>query len=359
MVNDYFYMAKALQLAEKGLYTTKPNPCVGCIIVKDNKIIGEGYHHKAGEPHAEVYALQQAKEQAENATVYVTLEPCSHYGKTPPCVNQLIKAKVKRVVIAMQDPNPLVQGQGIALLKQSGIEVEVDVLKAQAYKLNQAFIKRMTKKIPWLRIKMAMSLDGKTALNSGESQWISGQASRQDVHKWRARSGAIVTGVGTVLADNPLLNARIDNDDTIIQPLRCVIDTHLRIPLVSNLLSIPSPVIIYTSAKPPPIKPPSWVEFITMPKNEYGIDLKAVLQDLAQREVNEIQVEAGAKLAGSLWEQALVDEMLLYIAPQFLGDKAKPLLALPELQSMQARYHLTIQDIRMLGEDIRILLNKK
>lgn len=367
---DFTFMARAIQLAKKGQYTTHPNPQVGCVIVKDNKIIGEGYHQKAGQPHAEINALANtnASTSTEGATAYVTLEPCSHTGKTPPCANALIDAKVSSVVIAMQDPNPQVAGQGIQRLCDAGITVDVGILEEQARELNQGFIKRMEQGLPWVRIKLAMSLDGRTAMASGESQWITGNAARQDVQRLRAKADAILTGSGTVLEDDPSLNVRItseelglDNGLDYQQPLRVVLDSTLRMNAQAKMLKLSGKTQIYTCVEDQEkIKALETVgaKITTLKsvdnKLPLKLALKKVLQDLAKQQINEIHVEAGATLCGALLQEKLVDEIIIYMAPTIMGLDARGLFNLPEFEQMKDKVDLKIQDIRAVGDDWRI-----
>lgn len=362
-------MARAIQLAKKGQYTTHPNPRVGCVITQGNEILGEGYHQRAGEPHAEINALSNCTQSVEGATAYVTLEPCSHTGKTPPCVDALIEAKVGRVVIAMQDPNPKVAGQGIQRLKDASIDVSVGICEEQSRELNPGFIKRMEKGLPWVRVKLAMSLDGRTAMASGESKWITGSEARKDVQKLRAKADAILTGIGTVLADNPSLNVRLRPDELgiegeVFQPKRIIIDSHMRTPLDSRLFKLDGEnlIVIDESA----IEKEEQVlrafkafgtRTIAVKQDEDGrLSLKTALQELAKLEINEIHVEAGATLCGSLIKEKLVDEIILYVAPIFMGSEARGLLNIPELEYMKDKIELSIRDIRKVGSDFRISL---
>ena len=369
---DFQFMARAIQLAKKGQYTTHPNPRVGCVITKNNEIVGEGFHKRAGEPHAEINALLSCsdKNSPQGGTAYVTLEPCSHTGKTPPCANALIDAKVSRVVVAMQDPNPQVAGQGIKRLQNAGITVEVGVLEEQSRQLNPGFIKRMEKGLPWVRVKLAMSLDGRTAMASGESKWITGSEARQDVQKLRATADAILTGVGTVLADDPSLNVRLsaaelDIDGEVLQPKRIILDTQLRTPLDSTLFKLKGQSLICTAKNNSRENKQLMTAFKAMgtdilqvEKDDSGrLCLKGVLQELAKQEINEIHVEAGATLCGSLIQQKLVDEIIIYIAPIFMGADARGLLNIPELEAMKDKVELSIQDIRSVGNDYRLLIH--
>ena len=361
----YHFMTDALKLAHKGFYTTHPNPRVGCIIVKNDKIIGKGYHQYAGQPHAEVLALRDAGYKAKNATAYVTLEPCSHTGKTPPCANALINAGITKVIIAMQDPNPQVSGNGIKKLRDAGVEVIVGVLEQQARELNKGFVKRMQYALPWVRVKMAMSLDGRTAMKSGESQWITARDARQDVQKYRAASDAILTAQGTVLADDPSLNVRLTKDDLGIegevrQPVRVVLDQDLQISPQAKMLGLEGETWIYTCAenqkeKKQALKKQGAIIIELKPDKNNLLPLETVLKDLAKREINEVHTEAGQTLTGALLEQGLVDELLIYIAPTLMGSDARGLFYLPSLQTMQDRIQLEIKDIRAIGRDWRII----
>ena len=354
--DDHQFMALALRLAEDGLFTTTPNPRVGCVLVKDGQIIGQGAHLKAGEPHAEVMALRDAEQKFPNsikgATAYVTLEPCSHFGRTPPCANALVDAGVARVVVAMQDPNPKVAGNGLHILATAGINVECGLMEAQARELNIGFVTRMTNHKPYVRVKIAASLDGRTALANGESKWITGEAARQDVQQWRARSCAILTGVGTVLADNPQMNVRIP---TTRQPLKIIVDSQLRTPADANILKDGNVLIAYsqgTEAQKLALNA-AGAELIQV-GNQPKVGLKTLLNALAERGINEVMVEAGQTLNGALLAAGLVDEFIFYYAPLILGTDARGMLAIPALQSMQDRIALQIVDTRQIGPDIRV-----
>ncbi|MCP5420077.1 MAG: bifunctional diaminohydroxyphosphoribosylaminopyrimidine deaminase/5-amino-6-(5-phosphoribosylamino)uracil reductase RibD [Gammaproteobacteria bacterium] len=353
--SDYHYMSRALILAERGLYTTDPNPRVGCVLVKDGQVIGEGWHVRAGEAHAEVIALEQAGEQARGATVYVTLEPCCHHGRTAPCTDALLAAGVTRVVAAMEDPNPRVAGRGLAQIRAAGVAVECGLLSDKAQALNPGFVQRMRKGRPWVRCKLAMSLDGRTAMASGESQWITGAAARADVQRLRARSSAIMTGIGTVLADDPSLTVRLP--DTRRQPLRVILDSRLRTPPGANVLQQEGPVLIFTSVSEARYHDPlrrAGAEIAVLPPTGEGLDLAAVLAELAAREINELHLECGATLAGALLRRRLLDELIVYLAPLVLGDSARGLFHLPGMDRMDQRIELTITDIRAVGHDWRI-----
>lgn len=355
---DSRWMARALQLAAQGLNTTTPNPRVGCVLVKGDEIVGEGWHVRAGEPHAEVHALRAAGNKARGATAYVTLEPCSHHGRTPPCADALIAAGVARVVCAMQDPNPQVAGQGIARLRAAGIAVESGLMEASARELNPGFVSRMMRGTPWVRSKIAASLDGRTALANGTSQWITGAAARQDVQHWRARSCAVLTGIGTVLADDPQLNVRIDTER---QPLRVVLDSMLRMPPAARMLQ-GGKVLICTASQDADKRAAleqQGAEVLLLADAAGQVDLLSVLRELARRGINEVLVEAGRVLNGALLQAGLVDELLLYLAPQLLGDAARGMADLGELLRLEQRVELAWRDVRRVGVDLRITAEVK
>jgi diaminohydroxyphosphoribosylaminopyrimidine deaminase/5-amino-6-(5-phosphoribosylamino)uracil reductase len=346
-------MARALQLAARGLNTTSPNPRVGCVIVRDGRVVGEGWHERAGSPHAEIHALNAAGEAARGATVYVTLEPCSHHGRTPPCAEALIEAGVARVVAAMRDPNPLVAGGGIDMLTLAGIQAEVGLMEAEARALNPGFISRMTRQRPWVRLKTASTLDGKTALANGASQWITGEAARADVQRLRARACAILTGSGTVLADNPRMNVR--DFDIGRQPLRVVVNSALCTPVDAAIL----PALIACHHADPALRSAleqAGAEVIELPGPEGRVDLGALLTQLAQRGVNELHVEAGAALNGALLAAGLVDEWVAYMAPMTVGDGARGLFAHPPLVSLADAARFRLSDVRQIGGDLRLTL---
>jgi diaminohydroxyphosphoribosylaminopyrimidine deaminase/5-amino-6-(5-phosphoribosylamino)uracil reductase len=352
---DHGMMARALQLAERALWTTSPNPRVGCVLVRAGEIVGEGWHEKAGEPHAEVHALRAAGDKARGATAYVTLEPCSHQGRTPPCAAALIAAGVTRVVAAMSDPNPLVAGQGLALLQAAGIETACGLLENEARELNIGFVSRMTRGRPWLRLKTAASLDGKTALNNGVSQWITGPEARRDGHRWRARVCAILTGIGTVRDDDPQLSVR--DVATTRQPLRVVVDSRLETPLTARILQGGAVLIagaVENSEKAAMLRA-TGAEVLILPNAAGKVDLKDLLEELGRRGVNEVHAEAGFKLNGSLLREGLVDELLLYLAPCLIGHQASGLFNLPELTTLAGKRLLQVRDLRQVGEDIRLL----
>ncbi len=341
-------MARALQLAELGLNSTTPNPRVGCVICKGGVVLAEGYHRAAGEPHAEVNALNAATASVEGADVYVTLEPCSHHGKTGPCAEALIETKVARVVYAMEDPNPAVAGRGITMMRDAGISVEGPLMEDSARALNPGFIKRMTQGVPFVRCKMAMSLDGRTAMASGESKWITGPAARQDVQRLRAQSCALVTGVDSVIADDPALTVRQGDDDR--QPLRVILDTHGRCPERADILSQAGRSVIATAASSDTAKRECW----TFPLVAGRIDLRALMKRLAQESCNEVLVETGATLSGAFVAAGLVDEFIIYVAPKLMGSSARPLFSLP-IDKMNGQLPLKISDVRAVGEDWRIV----
>lgn len=352
---DHAFMFEALRLAEQGLYTATPNPRVGALLVKDGVIIGRGSHLQAGGPHAEVFALGQAGEQARGATAYVTLEPCSHFGKTPPCADALIAAGVVRVVAAMQDPNSQVCGRGFAKLRSAGIETESGLLAAQALELNRGFVSRMTRARPWVRVKSAASLDGRTALASGVSQWITGSAARRDAHAFRARSCAIMTGIGTVLFDDPRMSVR--DVDTTRQPLKIVVDSSLQIPLGAKILAGGNAIVACARAEP--AKKEQFedigVEVVELPDGKGQVDLPALLNFLGKRGINELLVEAGEKLNGAVIAQGLADEIVCYFAPHLIGSTGRGMFHLAEISDMDNRIGLDVVDVRMIGRDIRVI----
>lgn len=355
-------MAQALQLAERGLYTTHPNPRVGCVIVANDQVVGTGWHRRAGEPHAEVHALQAAGEQARGATAYVTLEPCSHFGRTPPCADALIAAGVQRVVMAMLDPNPVVAGRGRERLQAAGIEVVCGVLEAEARALNPGFIKRMEQGLPWVRVKLAMSLDGRTAMACGESQWITGSAARGEVQRLRARSSLVLTGADTLLLDKARLTVRETElglaDPELVAailarpPLRLLIDSQHRVPLDAPFFQVgPAWVASIPDQSSAPDYGKVGHQLLTVPANATGqVDLYRLLKVLAERGINEVMVEAGARLAGAFAQLGLVDEYWIFVAPKLLGSAARPLLDWP-LSHMSQAPSLDIRSVRAVGED--------
>jgi diaminohydroxyphosphoribosylaminopyrimidine deaminase/5-amino-6-(5-phosphoribosylamino)uracil reductase len=356
--DDLRYMARALELAERGLYTTTPNPRVGCVLVRDGEIVGEGWHERAGEPHAEANALQAAGQKAEGATAYVTLEPCSHYGRTPPCAGALIEAKVSRVVAAMRDPNPVVAGKGLAALEAAGIAVECGVMENDALELNIGFVQRMTTGRPWIRLKIAASLDGRTALANGKSQWITGDEARADGHGWRARACAILTGIGTVRDDDPQLTVR--DVETPRQPLRVVVDSRLETPIEARVLGDETLIAcaIDDAASRDRLQARG-AEVIVLPDASGKVDLGALFTQLGRRGINEVHVEAGYKLNGSLLRARLVDELLVYFAPRILGDSAHGMFHLPALTELDEGPELYVHEVTTIGADIRVIARMK
>ncbi|WP_197970650.1 bifunctional diaminohydroxyphosphoribosylaminopyrimidine deaminase/5-amino-6-(5-phosphoribosylamino)uracil reductase RibD [Denitratisoma oestradiolicum] len=352
---DHQYMAQALRLARRGLYTTTPNPRVGCVLVKEGRVVGEGWHEKAGRPHAEIHALQDAGESARGAVAYVSLEPCSHHGRTPPCTEALIAAGVARVVAAMEDPNPRVAGQGLDRLREAGIETALGLMEEESRELNIGFHSRMTRQRPWLRLKVAASLDGKTALNNGQSQWITGPEARRDAHGWRARSCAVLTGIGTVRDDDPRLTAR--EVSTSRQPLRVVVDSRLETPLNARLLEDGGVLIACAveDARRAEALRQRGAEVVLIPNVAGKVDLPGLMEELARRGINEVLAEAGFKLNGSLLREGCVDELLIYQAPILIGDQARGMFDLPELQQLSGKRELDIRDLRKVGRDLRFL----
>jgi diaminohydroxyphosphoribosylaminopyrimidine deaminase/5-amino-6-(5-phosphoribosylamino)uracil reductase len=353
--DDHRHMARALQLAARGLTTTTPNPRVGCVIVRDGVVIAEGWHRKAGEPHAEALALQLAGSSARDATAYVSLEPCSHHGRTPPCADALIAAGVARVVAAMEDPNPRVAGEGVRRLSAAGIATEVGLLEAQARELNVGFVSRMTRGRPWMRVKIAASLDGKTSLANGVSQWITGPAARRDGHRWRARSCAVMTGIGTLKDDDPRLTVRDVPAER--QPLRVVVDSRLRIGLDARILE--GGGVVVATATDDPTKARSLAaagaEVWVLPDANGKVELAALARELAQRGINEVLVEAGINLHSALVAAGVVDEFVIYLAPHLLGDAGRGMIRLPGIERLEERLQLEVRDLRVFGADLRLI----
>jgi diaminohydroxyphosphoribosylaminopyrimidine deaminase/5-amino-6-(5-phosphoribosylamino)uracil reductase len=340
-------MRRALALAEKGLYTTTPNPRVGCVITREERIVGEGWHERAGGPHAEAAALEKAAGAAAGATVYVSLEPCNHQGRTPPCVAALKSAKVRRVVAAMRDPNPEAARGGDAL-RSAGIDFEHGLMEGEARELNIGFVSRMTRRRPWVRLKVAATLDGRTALADGRSQWITGPEARKDGHRWRARACAVLTGAGTVRADDPRLTVR--EVETPRQPLRVIVDSRLETPSTARILQGEKALVFSATRGALPN-----AEVVVLPNPNQKVDLPRMLEELARRGVNELHVEAGSRLNGSLAREGCVDEYLVYLNPSFLGDAAQGMLDLPGFASLEERPKLKLQSVERLGEDLRLL----
>lgn len=378
---DRSAMTRALELAARGLETTDPNPRVGCVIAQGEEIIAEGWHERTGEPHAEVNALRAAGSRSAGATAYVTLEPCSHHGRTPPCVDALIAARVARVIFALEDPNPRVSGRGAEALRAAGVTVESGLMSAEAAELNPGFLKRMRSGRPWVRVKLAMSLDGRTALSNGVSQWITGPDAREDVQHWRARSSAILTGIGTVLADDPRLSVRLPDPSPgrpRCQPLRIVLDSNLRTPPTSRLLTGEVGVLIMTAAgsgqraveyesrRSKLMDRGAAIDEVPASGPDAAIDtgtthlsLPDVLDRLGRREINELWVESGPRLAGELLRQALVDELIVYVAPKLLGPQGRPLAELEELRDLGDALAFSVLETRPIGEDVRLRLRPR
>ncbi|BBP45700.1 riboflavin biosynthesis protein RibD [Thiosulfatimonas sediminis] len=375
---DKIFMQQALDLALKGRYSTKPNPAVGCVLVRDHVVLAEGWHQKAGQPHAERVALANAAAQGvdvKGATAYVTLEPCSHHGRTPPCADGLIEAKVSRVVIGMLDPNPLVAGQGVQRLEAAGIEVLVGVLAEQAEALNCGFLQRMRDGLPYVRVKIAASLDGRTAMADGTSQWITGAQARLEVHKMRAQAGAVIIGIGTVLMDDPSMTVRLTTQQLNelglssegVHPLRVVLDPHLSMPLQAKMLQLPGRTILMTSKESVESNPAmveqllaQRAEIVAVAAQDDRLDIESILHYLADEEqINDVMVETGAVAAGAFVESGYVNEIHAFIAPLLMGHQARPMFELPSVQQMADKLSFTIQQMDKLGDDIRLILTAK
>lgn len=353
---DCAHMARALRLAARGRYTAHPNPMVGCVLVKDDEVVGEGWHKRTAEAHAEINALQEAGDKARGASAYVTLEPCAHYGKTPPCATALIAAGVGEVIVSMQDPNPDVDGGGLDLLRDAGIQVRTGLMASSAAELNAGFLKRVTQKRPFVRLKIASSLDGAIAMQSGESQWITGPEARADVQRLRARSGAVMTGIGTVLADDPSLNVRAtDFESGEMQPLRVVLDSQMRMPLAASMLTLPGTTLVFcTGEHDMAALQEAGAEVLSVADFEGRVDASAVLTELANRGVNDVLVEAGPGVAGNLLERDLVDELVIYQAPHIMGSQTRGWMQTPSWTTLADRKALSIKDVRRVGADTRI-----
>lgn len=352
---DREYLALALRLAERGLYTTTPNPRVGCLLVKDGEVLAEGWHERAGEAHAEVVALRSAGPAARGATAYISLEPCCHFGRTPPCVDALIEAGVRRVVAAMMDPNPRVAGRGLARLRAAGVEVDCGALEDEARDLNIGFVSRMQRGRPWVRMKIAATLDGKTALENGVSQWITGPEARRDGHAWRARACALLTGIGTVKEDDPQLTVR--DVPTTRQPPRIVIDSRMEISPGAKILSAGKVLLaaaVEDAGKRRALEA-SGVEVVLLPNADGKVDLAGLIAELGRRECNELHVEAGYKLNGSLLREGLIDELVVYLAPSIVGDRARGMFDLPAIESLDRKTELDLYDVCRIGNDLRII----
>jgi diaminohydroxyphosphoribosylaminopyrimidine deaminase/5-amino-6-(5-phosphoribosylamino)uracil reductase len=358
---DSAHMARALQLAAKGRFGAHPNPMVGCVIVRDGEVVGAGWHRKAGEPHAEIHALQQAGERARGATAYVSLEPCSHHGKTPPCAKALVNAGVGRVVAAMKDPFADVSGRGLKCLEEAGIAVEVGLMRSAAESLNAGFISRVRRGRPRVRVKVAASLDGGTAMESGESQWITGPAARRDVQRLRAASGAVMTGIGTILADDPSMNVRDERIRTLgAQPLRVVIDSRLRMPPESKMLGLPGDTLVCcTHGQDPANLERAGAEVQAFGAHGDGVNVFEVLAALGEREINDVLVEAGPRLSGYLVEKGLVYELVIYLAPHIMGSETRGMFATPHWLALGDRKAVEITDLRRIGDDMKITARLK
>ncbi|MCZ6560817.1 MAG: bifunctional diaminohydroxyphosphoribosylaminopyrimidine deaminase/5-amino-6-(5-phosphoribosylamino)uracil reductase RibD [Gammaproteobacteria bacterium] len=356
-LTDLQHMARAIQLARRGLFSTSPNPRVGCVLVRDGQVVGEGWHEKAGGPHAEVVALERAGSHARGADVYLTLEPCSHHGRTPPCSQALIEAGVARVVVAQRDPNPQVDGSGIGELESAGIIVETGLMTDLAEAINPGFNKRMRSGLPFVRSKLATSLDGRTAMASGESQWITGKAARRDVQRWRAQSCAIFSGSGTVIADNPSLNQRLEGEER--QPLRVIVDSGLRVPVDAKCLNLDGPRLLVTTDDKIPLAgayQDRGIEVLGLaPRPDGKVDLRQLMLELGKRQINEVLVEAGPLLNGALLAAKLVDELLVYQASHVMGNDARGMFTLAGLVKMNQRIKLERKDMRLVGDDLRML----
>ena len=353
---DRRHMTRALELARRGLYSTDPNPRVGCVIAHGERIVGEGWHRYAGEPHAEVHALTAAGGDAAGATAYVTLEPCRHTGRTGPCTRALVEAGVERVVAAMRDPNPRVAGRGFADLAAAGIEVETGLLETEAETLNRGFVSRFERGRPWVRCKLAATLDGRTATAAGESRWITGASARADVHRLRAQAGAILTGIGTLLADNPGLDARVADAECLAPPMRVIVDSRLRTPPAARVFSAPGRVLVAASrdASSAQALVDAGAEVVSLPDAAGRVALDALMTALAERGVNEVHTECGPTLAGALLESNLVDEVVVYLAPALLGDAGRGMFTLPGVGAMRDRIELDITGVARVGADLRI-----
>jgi diaminohydroxyphosphoribosylaminopyrimidine deaminase/5-amino-6-(5-phosphoribosylamino)uracil reductase len=352
---DHAMMARALALAERGRYTTKPNPMVGCVIAHGERVVGEGFHERAGQPHAEAIALRAAGDETRGATAYVTLEPCAHQGRTPPCADALVAAGITRVVAALRDPYNAVDGRGFAKLEAAGIEVGQGLLADQARELNRGFLSRLERGRPWVRVKLAMSLDGRTALASGQSKWITSEEARADVQLWRARSGALLTGIGTIDADDPQLTTRVPDTIDFVPPLRVVLDSRGRLDGGARVLEGAAGTLAMHAVDVVPSYGDG-IDAIAVPRRAGMLDLRAVMAQLAQREVNEVQVEAGATLCGALLDEGLIDELLLYVAPVLLGERGRPLFGGIHVSDMADRIGFQLLEAERIGPDLRLRL---
>lgn len=351
---DHAHMALAFRLARRGLHTTDPNPRVGCVIADGDRVVGSGWHEAAGSAHAEIAALNDAAEPVRGMTAYVTLEPCAFHGRTPPCADALIEAGIGRVVAAVEDPHTRVAGKGLQRLREAGVAVDTGLMAAEAERLNPGFLKRMRTGRPWVRIKSAVSLDGRIGLANGDSKWITGEAARRDVQRWRARSSAILTGIGTLLADDPRMTARVSGP--VRQPLRVIVDSSWRTPPESRVLAGEGEALVAGVGQPPDALARLDVLCVALPPGAGGVSLPDLLDELGRREVNEVQVEAGSRLCGALLSEGLVDELILYVAPVLLGDGGPGPFAFGPLESMDERAHFNLRETLRLGTDIRLHL---
>ena len=359
--SDYSFINQALDLARLGLFTTDPNPRVGSLVVKDDQVIGKGYHRVSGGPHAEIFALEEAKDSALGATLYVTLEPCCFKGKTGSCTKAIIQSGIKKVVCSIEDPNPRVSGKGISELREAGIVVDVGILADQSKELNKGFFNRMVSDRPFIRSKLAISLDGKISLNNGNSKWITGDTSRLDVHQWRARSSAIMTGSSTILIDDPSLNARLDDSVEIKQPIRVILDSNITIPKTAKCLSIPGDIIIFTNKKNLNNISKEIMDRVQMELVD-GVnhcDISSVLSRLSELKINEVMVEAGSILNGALLKSGLVDELIVYVSPKIIGSSGTDMFALPEIKDLQDRHSFSFDGVKKLDKDICLTLRKE
>ncbi|WP_448758090.1 bifunctional diaminohydroxyphosphoribosylaminopyrimidine deaminase/5-amino-6-(5-phosphoribosylamino)uracil reductase RibD [Aggregatibacter sp.] len=366
---DVAFMQLALDLAKRGEFTTTPNPSVGCVLVKDGKVIGKGFHAKAGEPHAEVMALREAGENARGATAYVTLEPCSHFGRTPPCAKGLVEAGVSKVIAAMCDPNPQVAGKGLQILSDAGIQSAVGLLEENAEQLNKGFLKRMRTGKPFVQLKLAMSIDGKTAMASGESKWITGAQARADVQQYRAKASAILSTSQTVLADDPSLNVRWEElppdvkadypQEKLRQPVRVILDSSHKVRSDFKVFSTESPVWLVGEDDYPLTGFPVFTEYLQLDRNQGETRLQALMSALGKRQINTLWVEAGATLAGALIAENLVDELIIYMAPKLLGDQARDLCHLPNLTQLADAPLWQLQSCEPVGDDLKLIYIRK
>ena len=356
MSNSQQFMQSAIDLAKEGIYSCKPNPRVGCVIVKDNKIIGQGFHYKTGEDHAEINAIKNANDETKGATAYISLEPCTHKGKTPPCVEALIAAEIKEVFFAMVDPNPKVSGQSIKILEEAGIKVSYGLLEQEARELNIGFCHRMSSNRPYIRTKIGASIDGRTALKNGKSQWITSEESRQDVQQWRARSCCVLTSASTVLMDDSSLNVRLPDFSDEYQPTRAVLDGQLKTKGSEKIFNLPGESIVYTLVSNEPIGQREDILFVNAKNGHMALD--DITTDLANKEFNEVLIEAGPNLNGAFLNQGLIDEIIVYLAPSVLGNSSRGMFELPMLNELSESFRFYMESIDQIGTDLRIVLRK-